>query len=176
MRPLKAPAIISLVAVLGCSACTAGETSSKVMSMQNASDQQVLVAGIEVADHSIASSDITFHVLNPGDAAVDMLIWNTPLEQELSADIFTVTLNGVPMDYLGRMVKRSTPGERDYLEIPAHERVETLVDLAVYYEMSEPGEYEVSFTPSIVDGQSRLNQLTPVQLDTTTLTIRVDKN
>ena len=145
--------------------------------MQNPVDQQeVLVAGIEVADHTGASSDITFHVLNASDAAVDMLIWNTPLERELSADVFTVTFNGMPMDYLGRMVKRSTPSEKDYLKIPAHKRVEALVDLAVYYEMSEPGEYEVSFTPSIVNGQNCLNEETPVQLDTTTLTIRVDKN
>ncbi len=142
--------------------------------MQNPSGQQVLVAGIALADHTAVSSDITFRLLNTSDAAVDMLVWNTPLEQELSADIFTVTFNGVPMAYQGRMVKRSTPGEKDYLAIPAHERVEALLDMAVYYEMSEPGEYQVRFTPPIIDGQSRMNEQTPVQLEATTLTIRID--
>ncbi len=142
--------------------------------MQNSTDQQLLVAGIELADDTTVSTDIKFHVLNTSDAAVRMLIWNTPLEPELSADIFTVTFNGVPMPYQGRMVKRSTPGKKDYLEVPAHERMEALVDMAVYYEMSEPGEYQVRLTPSIIDGQSRLNEHTPVQLDTTTLTIQVE--
>ena len=142
--------------------------------MHNPLDQQVLVAGMEVADHTAVSSDITFHVLNTSDAAVDMLIWNTPLERELSADIFTVTFDGVPMAYQGRKVKRSTPSAKDYLRIPAHERVEALLDMAVYYEMSEPGEYQVRFTPPIIDGQSRMNEQTLVQLEATTLTIRVD--
>ena len=144
------------------------------MLIQNASGPQLLVAGIELTDDTVVPTDIRFHVLNTSDAAVSMLIWNTPLEQELSADIFTVTLNGVPMPYLGRMVKRSTPSEKDYLAVPAHESIEALVDMATYYEMSEPGEYQVRFTPSIIDGQSRLNEQTPVQIDTTTLTIKVD--
>ena len=144
------------------------------MAIRNASGPQLMVAGIELADDTALSTDIRFYVLNTSDAAVNMLIWNTPLEPELSADIFTVTLDGAPMAYQGRMMKRSTAAEEDYLEIPAQERMEALVDMARYYEMSEPGEYQVRLTPSTIDGQSRLNEQTPVQLDTTTLMIQVD--
>lgn len=142
--------------------------------MQNTSVQQALSAGIEAADDTALASDIRAYVLNTTDAAVDMLIWNTPLEPELSADIFTVTFEGAPMTYQGRMVKRSTPSATDYVSIPAHERVETVIDMADYYEMSEPGEYLVRLTPSMINGQHRFNEQTPVKLDVTTLTVRVE--
>lgn len=144
------------------------------MAIRNSSAPQPWVAGIESADDTALSTDIRFHVFNNSDTAVSMLIWNTPFEPELSADIFTVTYNGVPMPYLGRMVKRSTPGDKDYLVIAARERMEALVDMARYYQMSEPGKYRVQLTPSVIDGQSRLNEQTPVQLDTSILTLTVE--
>ena len=165
MRRLKAPAVFSLAFVVGCSACSAGDKDTEAMAIRNASGPQLMVAGIELADDTALSTDIRFYVLNTRDAAVNMLIWNTPLEPELSADIFTVTLDGAPMAYQGRMVKRSTATEKDYFEIPAHEGMEAVVDMAMYYEMSQPGEYQVRLTPSIIDGQIRFNEQTPVQQD-----------
>lgn len=174
MRQFKASTFVSLVVALGCSACTASDKVSQVKAMQEASVKELLVAGVQVADDTTVSSEITFYVSNNSNVAVRMLIWNTPLESELSADVFTVTLDGMPVAYQGRMVKRSSPSDKDYLIIPAHERVESQVDMAVYYAMSEPGEYQVRFTPATIDGQARLNEQTPVQLDATTLTLRID--
>ncbi|ASJ74434.1 hypothetical protein [Granulosicoccus antarcticus] len=174
MMHFKTFAVFALMMVLGGSACSASEQINKVVKMPEDSMQAVLVAGIEADDDKAVRSELTFYVRNNSDTEIDLLIWNTPLERNLSADVFTVTLDGEPVAYEGRMVKRSSPSEEDYLKIPAHERVDVQMNIADYYAMSAPGEYAVSFTPTTIDGHVHLNEQTLVQLETETLSIRIE--
>lgn len=174
MIHVKTFTAFALMMVLGGSACSANERINKATEMPEDSMQTVLAAGIEAVDDQAVGSQLTFYVRNNSDSEVDLLIWNTPLERHLSADVFTVTLNGQPVDYQGRMVKRSSPSEKDFLSIPAHERVDVQIDIADYYAMSAPGEYAVNFTPTVIDGHARLNEQALIQLDTTSLVMQIE--
>lgn len=178
MRCLKKCAQVILLSMLAGTACTASEPVQKVKIMKDAVSSQPLQAGISLtaADGSSAAVEspmVVFHVSNVSDEAVNMLKWNTPLETELSADVFEVRRDGQPVEYLGRMVKRGTPAEGDFISIPPGGRVNVIIDLARYYDMSEPGHYSVSYKPDLIDGVVQLNQQTPVTMEAQTLILVV---
>ena len=171
MRCLKQVSQVVLLSVLAGGACTASEQIQKEGVTREEASVQALHAGIElvVADSGVSVAEkppmILFYVTNTSDDAVRLLRWNTPLEKELSADVFLVSLNGQAVDYQGRMVKRGAPGEQDYLDIPAGGRVEARVDIARYYDVAATGSYTISYKPYVVDGVVQLNQQTPVVMD-----------
>lgn len=166
---------VFMMALAG-SACTASDAISKQTGLSDSdkADQALLIAGVEAADKPSSGSELIFYVQNESDIEKSLLIWNTPLERELSADVFSVTFNGLPVAYEGRMVKRSSPSEEDYRMVPAHERIEVQLDMADFYAMSRPGEYAVRFTPPIIAGNAQLNQQTMIQLNTAVVTLRVE--
>jgi hypothetical protein len=113
--------------------------------------------------------------MNNTTADISMLTWNTPFEQTLSADMFLVTHGVKKMPYLGRKVKRSNPGSSDYLMVPAGQKLESVMDIAKYYNLSEPGEYTVKIDLPQVDGLTKLNQETAVTIDLATLHVVVNQ-
>lgn len=87
---------------------------------------------------------VTFELVNKEDSDIFVLKHDTPLEG-LFSDCFEVTRDGVPVPYDGPLVKRAAPAKDDYLRIRPGEKVTAEVDLSSCYQVSVPGNYEVSF-------------------------------
>lgn len=95
------------------------------------------------------SFEVTFFVQNNTAEDVRLLIWNTPLEDWLSADVLTVMYDGNRLAYQGRKVKRGSPSDKDYVLVKAGDSVEKRVDLGNSYPLAPSGDYVVLFTPSV---------------------------
>ena len=70
--------------------------------------------------------------------------WVTPVDG-INHDIFEVSLNGVPVRYIGRYVKRATPQLADYLVLSPGESMTTRVDLMTAYDVFQSGSYRVEY-------------------------------
>lgn len=171
MRRLLRFKVVALVFAVFCASC-----SSPGQSVQTALDvddmnKQALSVGIEIGDTQF----VTFYVVNNTSSAISMLIWNTPFEKTLSADIFLVTHGVKKMPYLGRKVKRSSPGSSDYLVVPAGQKLEAEMDITKYYGLTESGEYSVTIDLPQIDGLTRLNQETTVTVESGILIVLVSQ-
>lgn len=178
MRRLKGTGIVAAVVILLASACSANETLNRQTVASMNQRHPLLVAGIEEAASGTrleASALLRFYLRNTSETDIDFLTWNTPFEQELSADVFQVRLAGEPVAYTGRMVKRGAPQPENYLRVPAGQQIETLVDLSDWYDMERPGRYLVIFDPVVIDGVARLNQDTPVTVESKPVVIVITR-
>jgi hypothetical protein len=156
----------------GATACSATNTAA----MKTETDNDKLFAGIEAPEPGTdgkAHTELTFYVSNRGDADIQMLVWNTPFEKILSADVFSVKHDGETMPYNGRKIKRGTPQPENYLTVHAGERLETILDISAYYDMDQPGEYSVAYNPVNIDGSFQMNGLTPVNQATDAVTMKI---
>ncbi len=135
--------MLALVAASGLiTACVADTTRVK--------DKVAMVtAGISAAQNAdtILDMPVLFSVTNNGAEAVELLKWNTPLEKILSADIFSVERDEEAVAYIGRTMKRASPGAGDFIVLDAGATTEALIDIARYYDTREPGTYEIRFLP-----------------------------
>ncbi|OED36074.1 hypothetical protein AB833_28740 [Chromatiales bacterium (ex Bugula neritina AB1)] len=117
--------------------------------------------------------ELLFSLKNQTSEPAQILPWGTPLEDILSADIFTVIHSGKELSYTGRMVKRAKPQQSDYLSIAAGETVQQTVQLSEAYDVSEIGTYRVKFVPLTgiqayqLDEQQLLLPSEPVVFDRT---------
>ncbi|MFT6877227.1 MAG: hypothetical protein ACJAZF_003356 [Granulosicoccus sp.] len=148
-----------------CASCSSSGQSVQTTQDVEKISKQALSVGIESGEKKL----VIFYVMNNTAADISMLTWNTPFEQTLSADIFLVTRGVIEMPYLGRKVKRSNPGSGDYLMVPAGQKLESAVDIAKYYDLSELGEYTVKIDLPQIDGLTKLNQETAVTIDSAKL-------
>ena len=92
-------------------------------------------------------------VVNETAASFYLPRWQTPFFG-LEADLFDVRLNGEPVPYLGRVVKRAAPRAADFVEVKPGESLSGLVELSAVYDVRRPGEYTVAyraFVPSPLD-------------------------
>lgn len=111
--------------------------------------------------------EIIFYLQNNTEKSVQVLPWNTPLEKFLSADLFSVTVDGEQLSYVGRAVKRAAPEADDYISLAAGERRESLVVLSQGYDLSRTGEYRIALESlSLLDTVGELNV---VIVDTTVI-------
>lgn len=97
-----------------------------------------------------------------------ILKWFLPdAEGNLEEPILKVTKNGKPTHFLGPHYKRPAPMAEDYLVLEAHEKRTFFINLASWYDFSEPGDYVIQlqaqnrrlFTHVIIAGASRFDQL-----------------
>jgi peptidyl-Lys metalloendopeptidase len=90
--------------------------------------------------------EVTLHltITNPNDFSIRVLKWFTPLEG-VKQPLFTVTRDGEPVTYLGAMVKRPAPTEKDYITLAAGERITSDVNLSAFYDFSISGNYEIMY-------------------------------
>lgn len=105
-----------------------------------------------------APLEIGVTALNASGEGVSLLIWNTPFEPVLSADLFSIERDGEKRAYRGRKVKRAVPPtEGDIIDLASGETLERIVDLSRYYALDAPGTYEIRFVPRPipVDGGER---------------------
>ncbi len=160
-----------------CASCSsAGQSGQKSVELEPSMPMTLLNVGLRKPDasESVSSSVIQFFVVNNTAKDADLLIWGTPFEKRLSADIFTVSKNGVAMPYLGRLVKRGKPGAQDYMQISAGNTLQTYIDIASYYDMSASGQYTVQLKLAKDNGGSRLNQETTVAIDDNTVILSIN--
>ena len=100
-----------------------------------------------------SDNGVEFVLTNNGTEPVTLLTWETPLESELSQDVFVITpgddgnrnLYSRPATFSGRLFKRGDPTAKDFIEIGAGQTVSAVVPLAEYYQLSEQGTHHVSF-------------------------------
>lgn len=161
--------IFALVVAGLCVSCSSpGQSVQKNPDVEKMS-AQALSVGIESGTAMLAA----FYVVNNTNSDISMLIWNTPFEKMLSADIFTVTRGDKAMPYLGRKVKRGSPGNTDYLMVPAGEKLTAAMDIATYYGATEPGKYTMTLKLPEIEGVTKLNQETVVAIESATLDFTV---
>jgi peptidyl-Lys metalloendopeptidase len=66
-------------------------------------------------------------------------------KQQLSDPLFEVTLDGTPVQYVGRLVKRSVPTLEDMFQLKPGRSVSSVVQLSLEYDMTKTGNYLVIF-------------------------------
>lgn len=167
---------VTIALTVACASCSsAGQSGQKTLELEPSKQMTLLNVGLRKPDatESASSSVIQFIVENNTAKDVDLLIWGTPFEKRLSADIFTVSKNGVAMPYLGRLVKRGKPSPQDYMPISAGDSLQTYIDIASHYDMSASGQYTVKLKLAKDNSGSRLNQETTVTADDSTVILSI---
>jgi len=90
---------------------------------------------------------ITVTLSNPTKHSVRILEWFTP-ENGVEEPIFTVTVNGEPVSYIGAIYKRPAATGSDYITLKAGETVTYIVNLGDVYDLSTSGEYKIFYDAS----------------------------
>lgn len=93
---------------------------------------------------------IDFALRNRGSAAVNVLVWNTPLEG-IQGEIFRVSRDGQALAYTGLQAKRGDPMLEEYRRIEPGAELAASVDLATAYDLAAAGDYEVSLETNLAD-------------------------
>ncbi|MCX7041945.1 MAG: M35 family metallo-endopeptidase [Gammaproteobacteria bacterium] len=100
-----------------------------------------------LADSSSAQAfmgQVDFKITNNSRDVLKVPYWQLPGASEESK-LFQVYRDGKVATYLGPMIKRLAPTESDYVVFQPYETKVFSVDLSKSYDMSETGEYTVSF-------------------------------
>lgn len=98
-------------------------------------------------------------ITNYSTDEIEVLKWNTPLEQQLNANIFNISLDGKNIKYLGRILKRAKPSRDDYTTFAAGESRNITLSLPQYYNMSKAGLYKINYK-GIFKYKSKINKKT----------------
>jgi len=109
---------------------------------------------------------VTVWVSNPGETEVDFLLWNTPFETTLSADVFEVVSGEARLPYEGRMIKRGVPPASAWISLSPGQRHEVQVDLGSVYDFSSAGVYVVRLAPTSQGDVQRFNPSAVVEVVT----------
>ena len=142
-RPLR-PALLATAALaLGSSACMATTPAQTPRLACRLEAEPPLVAGGPV--------QVRLTLVNEGPEPVAALAWNTPFEGGWLGTPFTVTRDGLALQYGGAMVKRGDPEAEDYLALPPGEAHSATADLAEVYPLAAAGRYAVRVTGSLAD-------------------------
>lgn len=96
------------------------------------------------AKADFGSGKLTFTIANDAAAPLHVLRWQTPLDG-VDTDLFDVSVDGQPVRYIGRLVKRAAPQAADYIELKPGEARTVEVDLSAYYDMRKGGQYSVQY-------------------------------
>jgi peptidyl-Lys metalloendopeptidase len=100
-----------------------------------------------------AADDAAFRITYRNDSAEDLYLvrWQTAL-QGVEQNVFDVRVDGQPVAYTGRLVKRATPKAEDFIRIPAGGSVSADVELSSVYDLSRTGEYSIRYQAAFQDG------------------------
>jgi hypothetical protein len=86
---------------------------------------------------------LSLRLTNPAATSADILVWGTPFEGMWSGPVVVVERDGVPLAYLGPVVKRGAPIAADYLRIPAAGHVQAELPLHDAFELAQAGRYRI---------------------------------
>ena len=87
---------------------------------------------------------VTVSISNPTKHTVRILKWFTPVDG-MEEPLFSVSRDGKQVGYTGPIFKRPDATGKDYISLKAGESVSAVVNLADYYDLSEAGNFEVSY-------------------------------
>ena len=93
-----------------------------------------------------ASQDVfvTVTISNNTKHTVRILKWFTPVNG-VEESLFAVKRDGQPVAYIGAHYKRPAVSGQDYISLKAGQSVASAVNLGDYYDLSQSGQYEVSY-------------------------------
>ncbi len=107
--------------------------------------QAVIQGKLEAVKTEISFKDraeVKFILTNNSKEPVRVLTWMTPLDS-LASDAFVVTKDNEPVKYIGLLVKRGKPKEKDYITIQPGKTFNKVIDLSSKYAIDEAGEYRI---------------------------------
>ena len=107
---------------------------------------------------------------NVSDGPVRLLKWYVPGTDGVKAELFEVSRDGAPVEYLGPHVKRRTPLPEDFITLAPGEHVSGLVPVSGLYDLSERGVYTVRFAAEAT-GAREVVLTRALQLDSNTLSL-----
>lgn len=90
---------------------------------------------------------VTLTLTNDENHTVKLLKWYTA-QDGVEEALFKVVVDGEERHYLGAHYKRPAPAKQDYLKLKAGESVSYRVELSALYDMSQTGNYEISYDVS----------------------------
>ncbi len=93
---------------------------------------------------------LKFEISNRSKKAVNVLIWNTPMEGFFGRYLRVIGPSG-ELEYGGAMIKRGAPERSDYALIRAGGSVSKTVNLAEVFKFSAGEDYRVEFIGPIFD-------------------------
>ena len=96
-------------------------------------------------DRNAENGKIIVSVTNHSKQNIEVLKWNTPFEKTLNADIFDVNMGKKDSVYTGRVIKRATAKDSDYLLLEAGDTKRITVAMPTYYAMKQKGDYTIHF-------------------------------
>lgn len=90
---------------------------------------------------------IQFVLHNTSTETLEVLRWETPLENELTNDVFDVvsTDNNTRAIYSGRQIKRGNPTAQDYIQLEPGAYASKLIPINNYYTLPKDGMHRVRF-------------------------------
>ncbi len=99
--------------------------------------------------------ELLFQLTNRTAAPLYVLSWRSPLERVGGRD-FDITRDGAEVAYQGPMKKRGAPSPDQYLTVAPGATVEGRLDLALAYDLSQPGRYRIAFPGPLMDVTDKL--------------------
>ncbi len=147
-----------------------------------------VAAGLDARVSAVTSKDragggvIDYSLTNSSKTDLLILAWETPL-RGVEDDLFEVSRDGHPVEYVGRHYKRGLPQAEDYLELKAGQTLSVQVDLSAHYAMRQAGTYQVQFVGHFHDsfavksarvGTEALEAVSDKDLRSATITLWVD--
>ncbi len=106
-------------------------------------ERQVFQPGEEIS--------VKFTVTNTSEQHHSFCKWQTPLEKDLTANIFEIVYKESRLRYMGKMVKRSTL-TGDSITINSGESVSQSIIISNAYPMEKPGTYTIKYTGRPLNG------------------------
>jgi peptidyl-Lys metalloendopeptidase len=108
-----------------------------------------LTTTVQIGNATSDALTVRFTARNTSSSTVNVLSRDLPQARQSGA-ILTVTRDGVPVPYRGKMVKYPAPTAADYTRIPAGGTYAVTVNLADDYDLSRPGTYTVALASTQV--------------------------
>ena len=121
-----------------------------VSSVASAAPKDGPVVSLSITQSDFASNEdvlVTVTIFNPTRHTVKILKWFTPAEGVEEA-LFSVTLDGQKVGYLGPVYKRPPVTGKDFISLKAGESLVETVNLGEYYDLSASGQYEIVYDVS----------------------------
>ena len=97
--------------------------------------------------------DLKITLTNVSDGPVKVLRYHTPVNG-IEDDILSVSLDGKPVNYIGRMYKRGEPIDSDYLTLDPGQNISGVASLWNNYNISASGRYAVQYNVAILNEKS----------------------
>jgi len=94
--------------------------------------------------------ELTFSIRNSGTTPYQVLVWGTPLEDEVT-NFLTLERDGRIVRYDGRHVKHGDPTEQDYVVLGPNETLTRPVDISRSYPIDTPGVYRATLKVTLFD-------------------------